>query len=215
MSVGRPLIIWGARGHAKVLLDILRPPEYEVVAFFDNDPAAVSPVGGVPVHHGVEGFERWRIENSELRPAAVVAIGGSRGTERLVIARMLESAGCEQIHAVHTSAHVADSARLGTGCQVLVHACIGADAALGDACIVNTAASIDHECLLEDGVHVAPGATVAGCVTIARSALVGAGAVILPRIRIGSNAVVGAGAIVTKDVADGAVVAGNPARPRE
>lgn len=37
-------------------------------------------------------------------------------------------------------------------------------------------------------------------------------ATILPGVRIGSRAVVGAGSVVTKDVAPGAVVAGNPAR---
>ena len=43
-------------------------------------------------------------------------------------------------------------------------------------------------------------------------ASIGAGAVILPGVRIGRYAVVGAGAVVTKDVPDGAVVVGNPAR---
>jgi acetyltransferase-like isoleucine patch superfamily enzyme len=40
----------------------------------------------------------------------------------------------------------------------------------------------------------------------------GVGAVILPGVRIGRGVQVGAGAVVTHDVADFAVVAGNPAR---
>lgn len=43
-------------------------------------------------------------------------------------------------------------------------------------------------------------------------AFVGAGAIILPGVTIGRGAVVGAGAVVTRDVADYAVVVGNPAR---
>lgn len=42
--------------------------------------------------------------------------------------------------------------------------------------------------------------------------LVGARAIILPGIKIGSRAVIGAGAVVSRDVPDGAVVVGNPAR---
>ncbi|NHC47104.1 sugar O-acetyltransferase [Motilibacter sp. K478] len=41
----------------------------------------------------------------------------------------------------------------------------------------------------------------------------GGSVVVLPGVTIGESAVVGAGSVVTKDVAPGAVVAGNPARP--
>ena len=47
---------------------------------------------------------------------------------------------------------------------------------------------------------------------VKRRAAIGSGAVILPGLTIGERAVIGAGAVVTKDVADGAVVVGNPAR---
>jgi acetyltransferase-like isoleucine patch superfamily enzyme len=48
---------------------------------------------------------------------------------------------------------------------------------------------------------------------IERGASVGSGATILGGVRVGRGATVGAGAVVTKDVAAGATVVGNPARP--
>ena len=43
-------------------------------------------------------------------------------------------------------------------------------------------------------------------------ASIGTGSTILCGLTIGAGAVVGAGSVVTKDVPDGAVVAGNPAK---
>jgi UDP-2-acetamido-3-amino-2,3-dideoxy-glucuronate N-acetyltransferase len=48
---------------------------------------------------------------------------------------------------------------------------------------------------------------------VEEGASIGSGAVILGGVTIGADALVGAGAVVTRDVAPGAVVAGNPARP--
>jgi UDP-2-acetamido-3-amino-2,3-dideoxy-glucuronate N-acetyltransferase len=50
--------------------------------------------------------------------------------------------------------------------------------------------------------------------SIGRRASIGSGAIILCGVQVGEGALVGAGAVVTRDVAPGAVVAGNPARAR-
>lgn len=47
---------------------------------------------------------------------------------------------------------------------------------------------------------------------IKRGAKIGANATLLPGVVIGENAMVGAGSVVVKDVPDGMVVVGNPAR---
>lgn len=49
-------------------------------------------------------------------------------------------------------------------------------------------------------------------VRIERGAWIGANSVVLPGVTIGRGAVVGAGSVVMKDVAENAVVMGNPAR---
>ena len=48
--------------------------------------------------------------------------------------------------------------------------------------------------------------------TVKRGASLGSGVTILCGVVIGEGATIGAGSVVTKDVPDGAVVAGNPAR---
>jgi len=47
---------------------------------------------------------------------------------------------------------------------------------------------------------------------ILHAARIGGGSLLLPGVTIGANAFVGAGSVVTRDVRDGMMVAGNPAR---
>ncbi|TCV55901.1 acyltransferase [Pseudomonas fluorescens] len=57
-----------------------------------------------------------------------------------------------------------------------------------------------------------PDLELAGEITVGNNVFIGMGALILPNIRIGNDCIIGANAVVTKDVADGTIVAGNPAR---
>lgn len=48
--------------------------------------------------------------------------------------------------------------------------------------------------------------------TIGDNTIIGINSIIMPGVTVGNNVVVGAAAVVTKDVPDGCIVAGNPAR---
>lgn len=61
-------------------------------------------------------------------------------------------------------------------------------------------------------MHQALGYTKIAPVTIGNNVFIGAGSIVLPGISIGSNSIIGAGSVVTKDVPNGMVYAGNPAK---
>ena len=51
-----------------------------------------------------------------------------------------------------------------------------------------------------------------GCIEVMDNVFIGTGSMIMPNIKIGSNVIIAAGSVVTKDVPDGTIVGGNPAR---
>lgn len=208
----RPLLIWGATGQARVLAEFVGELGFRLVALVDRNCALVSPFPGVALFHDLDTC--LAAVGGATNLAGLVAIGGYRGPDRIELQRLLERHGIEPVTVKHRTAFVAENASIGAGSQILANSAVCADAVLGRACIVNTKASVDHECVLGDGVHVAPGATLTGCVEVGEASFIGAGAVVLPRVRIGRAAIVGAGSVVTRDVLDGQVVYGNPARVR-
>ena len=206
-------ILWGSAGHAKVLAEIIRMKGGRIVALFDNNPETLSCLPGVPLYHGTVGLQDWLKKQESLEGmSAAIAIGGAKGKERQQLAKVLRYIGLSLPCVIHPSAIVSDSANLGEGCQILAQAVVAADVSIGRLCIVNNCANIDHESQLGSGVHIAPGAVLCGCVSIDDNTMIGAGAVVLPRVSIGKDVLVGAGSIVTRDVPDGVVVVGNPAK---
>jgi len=182
------------------------------LATFDNNPKA-EPLSGIPLLIGSPGFKRWLDTYDGSRDVnGLVAIGGSRGSDRIRIFDHLISKGLQSDPLIDDRANVDASAHIGKGCQVLPGAIVSADAKIGRASIVNHKASVDHECLVGSGVHIAPGATLCGLVAVGDAAFIGSNATVPPRLTIGRGAIVGAGAVVTRDVPDYAVVVGNPAR---
>ena len=83
---------------------------------------------------------------------------------------------------------------------------IGETAEIGDGVTI-------YQCVTLGGTDPANGVPGKRHPTLADGAIVGSGAQVLGPITVGRGARVGANAVVTKDVADGAVVVGIPARP--
>jgi acetyltransferase-like isoleucine patch superfamily enzyme len=58
-----------------------------------------------------------------------------------------------------------------------------------------------------------PGLVLHQPIRIGSNVFIGSDTIILPGVTIGDNCIIGAGSVVTRDIPDGTVAAGNPARP--
>jgi len=209
------VILWGGTGQAKVMRPVIERCGAKVVAVFDDTPDLPPPFPDIELYGGWEQFPRWVANQDREKIGFCIAIGNPHGRVRLEFHDRLVAEGLQPISVVHPTAWIAPNATVGAGAQIHAGVVIEAEAKIGRQCIINTRASVDHECVLEDGVEIAPGGTLCGLVHAEINAWICAGATVLPRIHIGADAIVGAGGVVIRDVPDGAVVLGVPAKPRE
>jgi sugar O-acyltransferase (sialic acid O-acetyltransferase NeuD family) len=208
----RDLVIIGAGGHGREMLDIVDAmnavePRWNFLGFLVDDlddltAERVAARGAVVLGPSSE--------MASLRCAYVVGVGSPSVRERLDVAA--EEAGGSPVELRHPTAIVGAANRIGVGCVFGAGSVVTTNVVLGRSVHVNVGASVSHDGRLGDYTILAPGARFAGTVTTGRGVDVGVGAVVKPGVTIGDGAVVGAGAAVVSDVQDGAVVAGVPAR---
>lgn len=203
------VVIVGAGGHGRVVLEVLRAAgTHRVIGFLDADETlAGSNVLGVPVL----GHPQHLLKVRGKAKGAIVAVGDNRA--RVSYAAHLAEAGLELVSAVHPRAVVMASAKVGRNVVVAAGAVVGTEAILEDSVIINTSAVVDHECVVGEGAHVAPGAVLAGRVRVGAGAFIGLGSRVIQCLTVGEGAVVGAGAVVLRDIASNVTVVGVPAKP--
>jgi UDP-perosamine 4-acetyltransferase len=208
--MSHPVVVIGAGGHAKVLIDILVLGGIQVLGVTDpNTDRAGEMLSGVSILGSDQALMEFEPESLRL----VNGIGSTADTRlRQSVFEHLTDKGYRFDVAVHPKAIVAQEVMLGEGAQVMAGAIIQPGVRVGVNCIINTGAVVDHDCVIGDHVHVAPGAVLSGNVSIGDGSHIGCGGTVMQSIQIGAGSVIGAGAVVTMNVDDEDTVTGVPAR---
>ncbi|WP_124945524.1 acetyltransferase [Sulfurirhabdus autotrophica] len=204
------IFVFGASGHAKVVIDAIEKQGAFKIAFLIDDNKALwgQDFYGYPVYGGRETLVA---ESQEiLTDRGIVAIG--ENNIRLKVAEWLVKNGFKLVSVIHPSVQIARGVKVGRGSVIMAGCIINSDAVIGENAIINTAATVDHDCAVGNGVHIAPGSHLCGNVQVGEGSLIGAASVITPGISIGNGVVVGAGSTVIKNVNENEKVVGSPAR---
>lgn len=204
------LALWGAGGHAGVVLDaVLRQGLHESVTFIDDTKDAGDPFhrSGLSILYGRDHLARLRADGVR---GMVIAVGDER--KRTALAAIAVDAGFELCTIVHPSAVICADVRIGAGTVVFAGVVVQTGSEIGNNVIVNTGASVDHDCRIGDGAQLAPRVALGGRVKVGDLSFVGIGATVINRIEIGRNCLIGAGAVVVRDIPDHSLAYGVPAR---
>jgi sugar O-acyltransferase (sialic acid O-acetyltransferase NeuD family) len=208
MQTEQRVILVGAGGHCKALIDLLLETPYEPVGILDPFVEMGTLVNGVPVvgtDADAPSFLAHGIEN------ALIASTMPCGLRKRLVREYLDQ-GFFIPTIISEQAIVSQSASIEQGAVVMSGANIGAQAHLGGYCTVNVSAVVAHGVSVGEYSNVAPNATLLGSSNVGAGTLIGAGSVVLACKSIGDACIVGAGSVVLQDVPDDTTVVGNPAR---
>ncbi|MFN0031531.1 MAG: NeuD/PglB/VioB family sugar acetyltransferase [Flavobacteriales bacterium] len=200
----------GVNYAASLAADILLSRDASVsFSFFDDD---AGKLGQSFFDIAVEGNMQQLIEKKHEYAGAIICIGEKHLAMKVLLGKRLQDEGIHALSALSMHSIIAPSAHLHQGIVLGAGVHVGQRASIGNHSIAWANATIEHDVVLGDGCYIGPGAVLSGCVQVGHCTLIGSNATILPEVKIGSGCKIGAGAVVTKDVTDGAVVAGVPAK---
>jgi len=206
----KKLFVWGASGHARFVLNILKfYDDIEVVGIIDD----VSPERAGEIFDGIKiwgGRESLPLFKSQGVNYCIFGFGNC--SARLKLSDLLLIEGFELFSAIHPDATIASNVSIGAGTVVGPGVVIDAGCEIHANCILNNSCCISHGSIIGSGTHICPGVTIGGDVTIGSGSWIGIGSTVIQKIAIGSGSYIGAGAVVTKDIQSNVLAHGIPAK---
>ena len=202
--------VYGSSGFGREVMPLVArtTPEGTRLVFVDDGAA-----GGINGYE-VLSFEQFSASSGNLKIA--IAIADAQTRQRL--AKKCAAARIGFFPVAAPNLVTGDCVTIGEGSILCSFVHLTSNVSIGAQFHANIYSYVAHDCVIGDYVTFAPGVKCNGNVHIDDYAYIGTGAILKQGqpgkpLRIGKGATVGMGAVVTRDVPDGAVVVGNPARP--
>jgi len=191
------MILYGASGHAKVIIEILEQQCIPITNLIDAN-TNIKTLLGYPVLNKI---------SPDCNDEFIISIGNNAVRKKLAT-EISQTFG----RAIHPSAVISPRCEIGVGTAVMASVAINSGTCVGNHVILNTNCVVDHDCKIDDFVHISPNAALAGNVTVGQGTHIGMGSCIIQGRKIGKWCVIGAGAVIIRDMPDFAVAVGNPGK---
>ncbi|MBI9062169.1 MAG: acetyltransferase [Marinilabiliaceae bacterium] len=205
------MLILGAGGHAKEVLEVLRLNNYKNdIVFFDN----ITPDEKWPsifqYFRRIYCFNELK-EHFTKTPDFIVGVGGIKAKQALWQKAICAGGKASMLLSCNASIGTLNN-NIGEGTTIMQFTFVSSDVKIGKAVLINARANIHHDVTIGDFSEIAPSAMLLGRCKIGNNTFIGAGAIVLPDIIVGDNCTIGAGSVVTKNVQNNQIVKGNPAK---
>ncbi|SHI37850.1 sugar O-acyltransferase, sialic acid O-acetyltransferase NeuD family [Mesonia phycicola] len=204
------MLIIGAKGYAKELLEVVLESTSENIIFYDDVNKDIPDLlyGKFPVLKNTDSAKKYF---EQVDKKFVLGLGNPN--IRVKLAEKFIGLGGELVSTISEKSIIGNyGVVIDPGCNISQGVIITNDIKIGKGCLINLNATIGHDCTLGKFVEISPNVNISGNCVIGDYSTLGTNSIILPKINVGEYAIVGAGAVVTKDVPARAVVVGSPAK---
>lgn len=205
------IVVIGASDQSRCTIDVIEQAKtYEILGVLDKNLSQGERFAGYTILGYLEVIEDLLANDDFI--GGIVAIGDNF-TRRKVV-KEIENLYPEFqfVNAIHPSVILGNNVRIGKGSLIMPGVILNNNSGVGDHCILLTRSSLDHDSTLGNYSSLSPGVTTGGRVSIGKCSAIGIGANILHCKTIGNHCVIGGGALINKNVEDGSVAYGVPAR---
>lgn len=207
----KKIVVIGASDQSRCTIDVIEQEQaYEILGILDKNLPKGERFAGYIVLGYLEVLADLLV-NGEII-GGIVAIGDNFTRRKVVKEIEKNFPNFQFITAVHPSVIKGNNVRIGKGSLIMPGVILNNNSGVGNHCILLTKSSLDHDSTIGDFSSLSPGVTTGGRVNIGHCSAIGIGANILHCKTIGDHCVIGGGALINKNVDDGSVAYGVPAR---
>lgn len=202
------MLIIGAKGFAKELIEALRDNQLSDFCFFDDQ--SEERTGCIFENFAVLKSQEECIDYFVKDKRFALGLGGP--LQRRMITDKFRKLNGKLTEIISRKASIGEFNSIGIGVTIMQNVIIENDNTIGEGCLLHTGSFISHDVQIGNFCEISPYSKLLGHSSVGENCSIGTGAIILPRVKIGKNVVVGAGAVVTRDIHDDQTVAGIPAK---
>lgn len=203
-------VIIGSGTYGQVYLTYLRESGVEVIGFLDDNPE----------EHGKNYDGTYvlgdrsllmTLKESKGVDAVYCPIGNNR--IRVELLELARSYGYLTPNYIHSSVIVSPNVVIGSGVYILMGSMIMPYTKIEDFTMISMNVCVAHHSHLQKGVFLSTGVNFGASIVAEDYAYCGISSTIMTGLhRLGKDCLIGAGGVIIKDVPDGAVMAGVPAK---
>jgi len=190
------LIIIGIGSHSKVVADIAKKNNYNIVKNIKYDSNLAN----------MSTYDLNIIKNNKY--SYIIGIGNN-----LLRKNIVETWDyLNYVNIIDPFTSISSNIKIGKGNLICPGAIIQNNSIIGNHNIINTKTSINHDNILGNYIHLCPNVTLCGNVSISDNTTLFSSVVVSPNIKIGSKCYIGANSFINKNIESDSTYYGSPCK---